>query len=44
MIALFSYLAKVDRTRYPALQQLIGGYFHEDYDLIGDTFNEIIQV
>lgn len=44
MIALFSYLDKVDRTRYPALQQLIGGDFHEDYDLIGDTFNEIIQV
>lgn len=43
MIANFHYLAKVNGTRYPALQELIGGYFHEDYDLIGGTFNEIIQ-
>ena len=43
MIANFHYLAKVNGTRYPALHELIGGYFHEDYDLIGGTFNEIIQ-
>jgi len=33
----------MNKKRYQELDQLIGGYFHEDYDLIGDTFDEIIN-
>ncbi|CAG2156762.1 hypothetical protein D3C81_1055650 [compost metagenome] len=29
--------------RYPELGQLIGGYFHEDYDLFGDNFGEVMD-
>lgn len=29
--------------RYPELDQLIRGYFHEDYDLLGDNFGEIMD-
>ncbi|SIT28224.1 contact-dependent growth inhibition system immunity protein [Achromobacter sp. MFA1 R4] len=29
------------RERYPALSSLMGGYFHQDYDLYGDTVEEV---
>ncbi|SEJ73177.1 contact-dependent growth inhibition system immunity protein [Achromobacter sp. NFACC18-2] len=31
-----------DRDKYPALETLLGGYFHEDYDLFGETLEEIV--
>ncbi|WP_420796102.1 contact-dependent growth inhibition system immunity protein, partial [Achromobacter arsenitoxydans] len=26
---------------YPALNALLGGYFHQDYDLFGETIEEV---
>ncbi|SIT26451.1 contact-dependent growth inhibition system immunity protein [Achromobacter sp. MFA1 R4] len=31
----------VDLERYPALNNLLAGYFHEDYDLFGETIEEV---
>lgn len=29
------------RERYPALSALMGGYFHQDYDIYGETVEEV---
>lgn len=31
----------VDLEQYPALNDLLAGYFHEDYDLFGETIAEV---
>ncbi|GCB04858.1 contact-dependent growth inhibition system immunity protein [Ralstonia sp. SET104] len=33
----------MDESRYPELWQLIVCYFHEDYDLFGETMEEIVS-
>ncbi|WMD22950.1 contact-dependent growth inhibition system immunity protein [Achromobacter seleniivolatilans] len=32
----------VDLEQYPALNNLLAGYFHEDYDLFGETIEEVV--
>ena len=33
-----------ERQEYPALGGIVAGYFHQDYDLYGETFDEIVSV
>lgn len=32
-----------EKDNYPALRDLIGGYFHQDYDIISDDVDEVVE-